>query len=201
MRVLSGIQPTGNLHLGNYLGAIRNWVKMQDEMDLVSDIQTSFDEALRHGDIKFVFQPQYSMKDRKLAGVEVLSRWKHHTRGEIAPSVFIPIIEKTGSIINLTQSGYFSSSPRWVLDGNAILFESERYGMRNHASWGSLNDAMALHEALLPGWEYLLSASNAKVFPYNGTAGAAVKYGMADNPARAWLLAILRAKEASHDRT
>ncbi|MBL9066937.1 MAG: tryptophan--tRNA ligase [Sphingopyxis sp.] len=32
MRTLSGIQPTGNLHLGNYLGAIRNWVRMQDEM-------------------------------------------------------------------------------------------------------------------------------------------------------------------------
>lgn len=32
MRVVSGIQPTGNLHLGNYLGAIRNWVKMQDAM-------------------------------------------------------------------------------------------------------------------------------------------------------------------------
>ena len=32
MRVLSGIQPTGNLHLGNYLGAIRNWVAMQEEM-------------------------------------------------------------------------------------------------------------------------------------------------------------------------
>ena len=31
MRVLSGIQPTGNLHLGNYLGAIKNWVKMQEE--------------------------------------------------------------------------------------------------------------------------------------------------------------------------
>jgi len=31
MRVVSGIQPTGNLHLGNYLGAIRNWVRMQDE--------------------------------------------------------------------------------------------------------------------------------------------------------------------------
>lgn len=29
-RVLSGIQPTGNLHLGNYLGAIRNWVALQD---------------------------------------------------------------------------------------------------------------------------------------------------------------------------
>jgi tryptophanyl-tRNA synthetase len=33
MRTLSGIQPTGNLHLGNYLGAIRNWVRMQDEME------------------------------------------------------------------------------------------------------------------------------------------------------------------------
>jgi tryptophanyl-tRNA synthetase len=33
MRVVSGIQPTGSLHLGNYLGAIRNWVRMQDEMD------------------------------------------------------------------------------------------------------------------------------------------------------------------------
>lgn len=33
MRVVSGIQPTGNLHLGNYLGAIRNWVRMQDELE------------------------------------------------------------------------------------------------------------------------------------------------------------------------
>jgi tryptophanyl-tRNA synthetase len=32
MRVVSGIQPTGNLHLGNYLGAIRNWVRMQNEV-------------------------------------------------------------------------------------------------------------------------------------------------------------------------
>ena len=31
MRVVSGIQPTGQPHLGNYLGAIRNYVKMQDE--------------------------------------------------------------------------------------------------------------------------------------------------------------------------
>jgi tryptophanyl-tRNA synthetase len=32
-RVVSGIQPTGNLHLGNYLGAIRRWVKLQDEAE------------------------------------------------------------------------------------------------------------------------------------------------------------------------
>ena len=28
--ILSGVQPTGNLHLGNYLGAIRNWVSLQE---------------------------------------------------------------------------------------------------------------------------------------------------------------------------
>ena len=33
MRVVSGIQPTGNLHLGNYLGAICNWVRMQEDME------------------------------------------------------------------------------------------------------------------------------------------------------------------------
>jgi tryptophanyl-tRNA synthetase len=32
-RVFSGIQPTGYLHLGNYIGAVRNWVAQQDEFD------------------------------------------------------------------------------------------------------------------------------------------------------------------------
>ena len=32
-RVFSGVQPTGNLHLGNYLGAVRNWVRLQEDYD------------------------------------------------------------------------------------------------------------------------------------------------------------------------
>ncbi len=32
-RILSGVQPTGNLHLGNYLGAIRNWARMQEDYE------------------------------------------------------------------------------------------------------------------------------------------------------------------------
>jgi len=34
-RIFSGIQPTGNLHLGNYLGAIRNWVQLQHDYDCI----------------------------------------------------------------------------------------------------------------------------------------------------------------------
>lgn len=56
----------------------------------------------------------------------------------------VAIVKADGSEkpVNLTGSGYFSSQPRWVLDGNAVLFLTDRYGMRSHASWGSLNDVM-----------------------------------------------------------
>jgi tryptophanyl-tRNA synthetase len=52
MRVVSGIQPTGNLHLGNYLGAIRNWVAMQDT------VQTAGGECLFFlADLHAISQP------------------------------------------------------------------------------------------------------------------------------------------------
>ncbi len=34
-RVLSGVQPTGSLHIGNYLGALTNWVRIQDEYECI----------------------------------------------------------------------------------------------------------------------------------------------------------------------
>src|SRR6478735_3322905 len=32
-RIFSGAQPTGQLHIGNYLGALKNWVALQDEYE------------------------------------------------------------------------------------------------------------------------------------------------------------------------
>ncbi len=40
-RVFSGIQPTGNIHLGNYLGAVKNWVDSQDEYENIFCIVNS----------------------------------------------------------------------------------------------------------------------------------------------------------------
>ncbi|MGP1450026.1 MAG: tryptophan--tRNA ligase [Wolinella sp.] len=40
-RIFSGIQPTGNIHLGNYLGAVKNWVDSQDEFDNIFCIVNS----------------------------------------------------------------------------------------------------------------------------------------------------------------
>ncbi len=47
-----------------------------------------------------------------------------------------------GEIHNITNSAYFSESPRFVMNGNAILYLSNRYGMRSHASWGSQSDVL-----------------------------------------------------------
>ncbi len=47
-----------------------------------------------------------------------------------------------GKITNITQSAYINHSPKWVLDGGAIMFQSNRYGLRSQASWGSQDDVL-----------------------------------------------------------
>ena len=49
---------------------------------------------------------------------------------------------ETAEMIPLTETGYFDESPIFALDGEAVVFQSDRYGMRNHASWGSQQDVM-----------------------------------------------------------
>ena len=54
----------------------------------------------------------------------------------------VAIVSANGDkkIYNITESAYFDDDPQWVLDGNAIIYNSDRYGMRSHASWGSQRD-------------------------------------------------------------
>lgn len=83
----------------------------------------------RNGSISFRWSP-----DSKWIALEIVTR-KHE------PYMDIAIINvESGEVTNITASGYTDGNPKWVLDGNAIAFVSERYGMRNHASWGSQDD-------------------------------------------------------------
>lgn len=50
----------------------------------------------------------------------------------------------TGKITNLTNSAYMEQNPRFVLDGNAIIYFTEQYGMMAQASWGSQDDIVII---------------------------------------------------------
>ncbi|BDC98868.1 tricorn protease [Persicobacter psychrovividus] len=49
-----------------------------------------------------------------------------------------------GQVINLTESGYSSTAPRFVMDGKAIVYANDRYGYRSHGSWGAEDDVFAI---------------------------------------------------------
>ena len=60
------------------------------------------EEAMQNGDIYVVYQPKWSMKTNELHGFEALVRWQHPVHGLVGPDVFIPLIEKSGRIDNLS---------------------------------------------------------------------------------------------------
>ena len=48
----------------------------------------------------------------------------------------------TGEVTDITRNGYFDMSPRFTPEGDALVYITDTYGMRNHASWGSQTDVM-----------------------------------------------------------
>ena len=46
----------------------------------------------------------------------------------------------SGEVTNLTESGYTDGNAKWVLDGKAMIWESDRAGYRSHGSWGAESD-------------------------------------------------------------
>jgi diguanylate cyclase len=63
--------------------------------------------AVERNELELYYQPQVEIRSGRIAGMEALLRWNHPIRGQIPPSVFIPIAERSGEIQPLGQ---------WVLD-------------------------------------------------------------------------------------
>jgi diguanylate cyclase (GGDEF)-like protein/PAS domain S-box-containing protein len=57
--------------------------------------------AIARNELRLAYQPQQDIRNNTISGFEALLRWKHPTRGEISPAVFIPIAEETGTILEL----------------------------------------------------------------------------------------------------
>jgi diguanylate cyclase (GGDEF)-like protein len=63
--------------------------------------------AIRLGELQLHYQPQVELASGRIVGMEALVRWNHPQRGLVMPSVFIPVAERTGTILPLGQ---------WVFD-------------------------------------------------------------------------------------
>lgn len=119
---------------GKKLAFVKNRNRLQ-VMDLASKKVTELDNgSLYPGQddgMTFVWSP-----DSRWLALEMVPEMRD-------PYSDIALLEvATGKVTNITRSGYFCMNPVFALDGNALIFFTDRYGMRNHASWGSQEDIM-----------------------------------------------------------
>jgi diguanylate cyclase (GGDEF)-like protein len=79
----------------------------QNEMLEIVNTQQSAErelrEAIAQGQFELHYQPVVDVRTRELAGVETLVRWRHPTKGMIAPDNVIPLAEQTGLIVPLGE--------------------------------------------------------------------------------------------------
>jgi diguanylate cyclase (GGDEF)-like protein/PAS domain S-box-containing protein len=75
------------------------------------EIESELRQAIQNDEFELHYQPIVEVKTRKICGAEALVRWRHPTKGMIAPDRFIPLAEETGLI---TQIG------EWVLRAACI---------------------------------------------------------------------------------
>ncbi|GAA2519747.1 putative bifunctional diguanylate cyclase/phosphodiesterase [Pilimelia columellifera] len=69
-------------------------------LGLANDLRRAID----NDELEIYFQPQVSLGDRHLVGVECLARWEHPTHGAVAPQDFVAVAEHTGQLSRLTEA-------------------------------------------------------------------------------------------------
>ncbi len=58
-------------------------------------------EGIKNENFEVYYQPQINIQSEKIIGLEALVRWNHPTVGLLSPDIFLPMVEKTGLIIDL----------------------------------------------------------------------------------------------------
>jgi len=76
--------------------------EMDESLQQRVQLEREIKGAIARGEIVPYYQPLVDLNTERTVGYEVLARWRHPTRGVLAPSLFIPIAEDTGSIADLT---------------------------------------------------------------------------------------------------
>ena len=66
-------------------------------------LTNALNSAIKKNELYLVYQPQVSLKDSKVTGVEALLRWNHPEFGSISPAEFIPLAEESGLILSIGE--------------------------------------------------------------------------------------------------
>ncbi len=66
-------------------------------------LSTDLREGLGRDELRVCYQPKVDLRSRELVGLEALARWAHPTRGQLPPSMFIPLAEDCGLIARLGE--------------------------------------------------------------------------------------------------
>ena len=75
---------------------------------------------LKSGQLNFAVQPQLDLNDQRIIGAEVLLRWHCKELGNVSPALFIPLAEKTGLIVKITQY-IFNAVFLWVSENPDVI--------------------------------------------------------------------------------
>ncbi len=75
--------------------------EMQEYTARSLQMSVGLKQAIANGELQLVYQPQLSLVEDRLMGAEALLRWQHPQWGSVPPSVFIPLAEQSGTIIQI----------------------------------------------------------------------------------------------------
>jgi diguanylate cyclase (GGDEF)-like protein/PAS domain S-box-containing protein len=80
-------------------------VSLRDERQVI--LQQDIQAGLSKNEFYMLYQPKYSLSQKRVVGAEALVRWNHSTLGLISPVEFIPLAESNGTVIGMSE---------WIID-------------------------------------------------------------------------------------
>lgn len=107
-------------HSGKDVNIAKYDAKVNTAMKNRLNLEAELNKALENKEFKLQYQPQLCLQTGKIVGAEALLRWHSNDRGFVSPAEFIPVLEETGLINNISDTIISKACKQqldWQLDG------------------------------------------------------------------------------------